>query len=238
MIVLEAIHKRFADIEVLRGVSLEVPERSVTALIGPSGSGKSTLLRCVNLLEIPQAGRVAIGDASLRFAEGMRLHPSLLAAFASYGSASLALRAAVGKEHQGLSERELVAIEKSEGRGLLYLHKKMMLDAKKLADVVESAPAMPATEPFQAALGVYTASLDEAKAYVSSHADEVKESKSSWESIERDADAFLTQAKELGRYLRDGKAPEHDMDDGSPRSFMRAYNSLVNASNIHTRWMK
>ena len=71
MIALEAIHKRFADLEVLRGVSLAVPERSVTALIGPSGSGKSTLLRCVNLLELPQSGRVAIGDADVVFAEGM-----------------------------------------------------------------------------------------------------------------------------------------------------------------------
>ncbi|MGN6488540.1 MAG: amino acid ABC transporter ATP-binding protein [Devosia sp.] len=70
MIALEAIHKRFADLEVLRGVSLAVPERSVTALIGPSGSGKSTLLRCVNLLELPQSGRVAIGDADVVFAEG------------------------------------------------------------------------------------------------------------------------------------------------------------------------
>jgi cystine transport system ATP-binding protein len=74
MIALEAIHKRFADLEVLRGVSLAVPERSVTALIGPSGSGKSTLLRCVNLLELPQSGRVAIGDADVVFAEGR--HPS------------------------------------------------------------------------------------------------------------------------------------------------------------------
>jgi cystine transport system ATP-binding protein len=74
MIALEGIHKRFHDIEVLRGVSLQVPERSVTALVGPSGSGKSTLLRCVNLLEIPQSGTVTVGDASVRFGDGV--HPS------------------------------------------------------------------------------------------------------------------------------------------------------------------
>jgi len=72
MIALEAIHKRFADAEVLRGVSVTVPERSVTALIGPSGSGKSTLLRCVNLLELPQAGRVTVGETSLSFGNGAR----------------------------------------------------------------------------------------------------------------------------------------------------------------------
>ena len=70
MIRLENIHKSFADIEVLRGVSVTVSEGAVTALIGPSGSGKSTLLRCVNLLELPQAGRLAIGDAVLNFGQG------------------------------------------------------------------------------------------------------------------------------------------------------------------------
>lgn len=72
MIALEAIHKHFGDLEVLRGVSLRVPERSVTALIGPSGSGKSTLLRCVNLLELPQSGRVTVGEISILFADGLR----------------------------------------------------------------------------------------------------------------------------------------------------------------------
>jgi L-cystine transport system ATP-binding protein len=74
MIVLEDIHKRFSDIEVLKGVSINVPEGGVTALIGPSGSGKSTLLRCVNLLEIPQSGRVTIGDGTVSFVQGH--HPS------------------------------------------------------------------------------------------------------------------------------------------------------------------
>jgi L-cystine transport system ATP-binding protein len=69
VIALEDIRKSFADVEVLRSVSVTVPERSVTALIGPSGSGKSTLLRCVNLLELPQSGRIAIGDAAVEFAE-------------------------------------------------------------------------------------------------------------------------------------------------------------------------
>src|SRR5690606_16478459 len=70
MIALEAIHKRFVELEVLRGVSVTVPERGVTALIGPSGSGKSTLLRCVNLLEIPQSGRLSIGGTTLDFSRG------------------------------------------------------------------------------------------------------------------------------------------------------------------------
>jgi len=64
---LEDIHKSFEDLEVLKGISLSVREGGVTALIGPSGSGKSTLLRCVNLLELPQSGRVRIDEASIAF---------------------------------------------------------------------------------------------------------------------------------------------------------------------------
>jgi L-cystine transport system ATP-binding protein len=72
MIALKAIHKSFKGLEVLKGVDLDVPEGSVTALIGPSGSGKSTLLRCVNLLEMPQSGRVQIDDAVVTFGPGLR----------------------------------------------------------------------------------------------------------------------------------------------------------------------
>jgi cystine transport system ATP-binding protein len=74
MIGLEAIQKSFGDLHVLKGVSLAVPEGDVTALIGPSGSGKSTLLRCVNLLEMPQSGRVRIDDAEIAFSPSARPH--------------------------------------------------------------------------------------------------------------------------------------------------------------------
>jgi L-cystine transport system ATP-binding protein len=70
VIALSAIEKRFGDNPVLRGVDLAVPEGRVTALIGPSGSGKSTLLRCVNLLEVPQAGTLTLGDVRHTFRPG------------------------------------------------------------------------------------------------------------------------------------------------------------------------
>src|SRR5687767_8008244 len=60
MLKLEGVHKRFGDLEVLRGVDLEVKRGTVTCVIGPSGSGKSTLLRCINLLEPPNAGRILL----------------------------------------------------------------------------------------------------------------------------------------------------------------------------------
>jgi cystine transport system ATP-binding protein len=67
MIHLEGIEKHFGGQAVLKGVDLSLEEGKVCALIGPSGSGKSTLLRSVNLLEIPQAGSLTIGDLRVRF---------------------------------------------------------------------------------------------------------------------------------------------------------------------------
>ncbi|MEV6931349.1 amino acid ABC transporter ATP-binding protein [Dactylosporangium sp. NPDC051485] len=56
----EAVHKLFGARHVLRGISLDVAEHEVVALIGASGSGKSTLLRCVNLLEPVDDGTIRL----------------------------------------------------------------------------------------------------------------------------------------------------------------------------------
>lgn len=64
-IVLEGVRKAFGEVEVLRGIDLEVGRGEVVCVIGPSGSGKSTLLRCVNHLEAPTAGRVVVGGVEV-----------------------------------------------------------------------------------------------------------------------------------------------------------------------------
>ena len=60
MVSLRGIHKRFGDLEVLRGVDIDVAKGEVVCILGPSGSGKSTLLRCVNLLEPPEEGEIFV----------------------------------------------------------------------------------------------------------------------------------------------------------------------------------
>lgn len=60
MIKIENLHKCFGDLQVLKGVNLEVYEGEVVVIIGPSGGGKSTLLRCVNFLEDPTSGSITI----------------------------------------------------------------------------------------------------------------------------------------------------------------------------------
>ena len=55
---LEGVHKSFGDLEVLRGIDVDIHKGEVVCVIGPSGSGKSTLLRCINLLAPPERGRI------------------------------------------------------------------------------------------------------------------------------------------------------------------------------------
>ncbi len=62
----ENISKRFGQNEVLRGVSVRARQGDVISMIGASGSGKSTFLRCLNLLEQPHGGRIAVQGEDLQ----------------------------------------------------------------------------------------------------------------------------------------------------------------------------
>src|SRR5437660_12475575 len=69
MVKAEAVHKRFARLEVLRGINLEVAPGEVLVIIGPSGSGKSTFLRCINHLEKINAGRLWVDGELVGYRE-------------------------------------------------------------------------------------------------------------------------------------------------------------------------
>ncbi|MBQ6344197.1 MAG: amino acid ABC transporter ATP-binding protein [Anaerolineaceae bacterium] len=58
MIRTENLKKNFGKLEVLKGITLSVMKGEVISIIGPSGGGKSTFLRCLNLLEIPDEGKI------------------------------------------------------------------------------------------------------------------------------------------------------------------------------------
>ena len=69
------LHKHFGLLEVLKGVDLEVAQGEVLCVLGPSGSGKSTMLRCINHLERPDAGYVAVRDEIIGYRyRGEKLH--------------------------------------------------------------------------------------------------------------------------------------------------------------------
>ena len=59
------LRKRFGPLEVLKGVSMSAADGEVISILGASGSGKSTMLRCINMLEVPDAGEVAIGGETI-----------------------------------------------------------------------------------------------------------------------------------------------------------------------------
>lgn len=65
MITLRNVRKSFGKQPVLQGISLHVRKGEVVAILGPSGSGKTTLLRCINYLERPASGEIAIGDLAV-----------------------------------------------------------------------------------------------------------------------------------------------------------------------------
>ena len=60
MIDIENLHKSYGDAHILKGIDLHIKEKEVVVIIGPSGSGKSPLLRCINFLEVPTEGTVAV----------------------------------------------------------------------------------------------------------------------------------------------------------------------------------
>ena len=65
MVTVRQLHKSFGSLHVLKGIDLEVAKGHVVVIIGPSGSGKSTLLRCVNYLEVPTSGSIAVDGVRL-----------------------------------------------------------------------------------------------------------------------------------------------------------------------------
>jgi ABC-type histidine transport system ATPase subunit len=64
------LHKRYGDLEVLKGISLTARDGDVISILGSSGSGKSTFLRCINLLENPNEGEILVAGEQLKLKQG------------------------------------------------------------------------------------------------------------------------------------------------------------------------
>src|SRR3954470_6632402 len=62
LLTVSGLRKSFGENHVLRSIDLEVRRGEVVALVGPSGSGKTTVLRCLNSLEVPDSGRITVGE--------------------------------------------------------------------------------------------------------------------------------------------------------------------------------
>ncbi|PQV53097.1 amino acid ABC transporter ATP-binding protein [Paraburkholderia sp. BL21I4N1] len=142
MIRLEKIDKYFGGLRVLSSVDLKLEPGNVTALIGPSGSGKSTLLRCVNLLEIPEAGSLELGDQRLEFSRDEK--PSR--------EAVLTIRRRTGMVFQNFQLFPHLTVRQNVMEGLLTVQKWDKEKARVRADellekvgIAHKADAWPAT---------------------------------------------------------------------------------------------
>jgi polar amino acid transport system ATP-binding protein len=72
LVAFKDVHKAYGQVEVLKGVTFDVPKGHVVALIGRSGSGKSTALRCINGLETIKSGSLDVCGRSLAAGPNLR----------------------------------------------------------------------------------------------------------------------------------------------------------------------
>ncbi|UOA16867.1 MULTISPECIES: amino acid ABC transporter ATP-binding protein [Sulfitobacter] len=72
MIDISGLTKHFGGTPVLDGIDLQIADGERVVVIGPSGTGKSTLLRCLNFLDVPQAGQISIGDVTVDAAKARK----------------------------------------------------------------------------------------------------------------------------------------------------------------------
>jgi len=73
MIRARGIQKAFGDVEVLRGIDLDIPKNEITAITGASGAGKTTLLQILGTLHSPDNGELSIGDRPVHRLKGKEL---------------------------------------------------------------------------------------------------------------------------------------------------------------------
>lgn len=65
MIEIKNIHKSFGQLEVLKGIDLEIKKGEIVSIVGPSGAGKTTLLQIIGTLDKPSEGEVMINDTNI-----------------------------------------------------------------------------------------------------------------------------------------------------------------------------
>ena len=133
-IVVRDLHKRFGDLEVLRGIDLTIDHGDVVCIIGPSGSGKSTLLRCVNRLEEPTSGTIHVEGENITdpYADVDRLRTRIGMVFQNFNL--FPHLTVLG--NLTIAQRKVLNRSKEEAEGVA----RTMLDRVDLLDKIDEHP--------------------------------------------------------------------------------------------------
>jgi len=140
---IRGLHKTFGNLEVLKGIDLDVAPGEAVVLLGSSGSGKSTLLRCINFMEEPTDGRIKVGGDLIGAEQGGRVR---------YREADLCkLRTRIGMvfQHFNLFPHKTVLENVMEGQVVVLGRSKDEARDKAMAQLArvgleEKAPEYPA----------------------------------------------------------------------------------------------
>ena len=121
------IRKTFGDLEVLKGISMQVTRGEVVAVIGPSGGGKSTLLRCATTLEKVDSGKIVIGGDVLCDTKDGHL---------SYCDKKLEkeIRSKFGLVFQNFNLFPHFSVRRNITEALIHVHKKSWEEADRICD--------------------------------------------------------------------------------------------------------
>lgn len=86
ILTIKNLHKQFSNLEVLKGIDLDIQKGEIISIIGSSGSGKSTLLRCINFLEQPNLGEIIYHgiDFTKKQTELIKLRQNISMVFQSF----------------------------------------------------------------------------------------------------------------------------------------------------------
>lgn len=140
---IRGLHKSFGELEVLKGIDLDVVQGEAVVLLGSSGSGKSTLLRCINFMEEPTTGQVRLNGNLIGSEQNGRMR---------YREADLCkLRTRIGMvfQHFNLFPHKTVLENVMEGQVVVLGRSKAEARDKAMAQLArvgleEKAPEYPA----------------------------------------------------------------------------------------------
>ncbi|UNY99318.1 ABC transporter ATP-binding protein [Zhouia spongiae] len=84
MITIENLHKKFGNLEVLKGINLQIKDGGIFTILGPNGSGKTTLIKTILGMVIPNSGNIEVQGENIKNSWGYRNHVSYLPQIANF----------------------------------------------------------------------------------------------------------------------------------------------------------